>query len=62
MTYRIRNISIAIALALVAALLTSFYVTNYHAMSSKAETNVRSLSPRSTSRPAPPVRTLSAAA
>jgi Flp pilus assembly protein CpaB len=28
MTYRIRNISIAIALALVAALLTSFYVTN----------------------------------
>ena len=29
MTYRLRNIMIAVALALVAALLTSFYVTNY---------------------------------
>ena len=29
MTYRVRNIGIAIALAIVAALLTSFYVTNY---------------------------------
>lgn len=29
MTYRVRNVSIAIALALVAALLTLFYVTNY---------------------------------
>jgi Flp pilus assembly protein CpaB len=29
MTYRIRNIAIAIALAVVAALLTTFYVTNY---------------------------------
>lgn len=29
MTYRIRNIGIAIALAIVAALLTTFYVTNY---------------------------------
>jgi Flp pilus assembly protein CpaB len=29
MTYRIRNIVIAVALALVAALLTTFYVTNY---------------------------------
>ena len=40
MTYRIRNISIAIALALVAALLTSFYVTNYQRDVRKAETNV----------------------
>ena len=29
MTYRVRNIGIAVALAAVAALLTSFYVTNY---------------------------------
>jgi pilus assembly protein CpaB len=29
MTYRVRNIGIAIALAIVAALLTTFYVTNY---------------------------------
>ena len=29
MTYRIRNIGIAVALAVVAALLTTFYVTNY---------------------------------
>jgi Flp pilus assembly protein CpaB len=29
MTYRVRNIGIAVALAFVAALLTSFYVTNY---------------------------------
>src|SRR5262245_6612986 len=29
MTYRLRNIGIAIALAVVAALLTTFYVTNY---------------------------------
>jgi Flp pilus assembly protein CpaB len=29
MTYRIRNITIAVALGLVAALLTTFYVTNY---------------------------------
>jgi Flp pilus assembly protein CpaB len=29
MTYRVRNIGIAVALAIVAALLTSFYVTNY---------------------------------
>jgi Flp pilus assembly protein CpaB len=40
MTYRIRNISIAIALALVAALLTLFYVTNYERDVRKAETNV----------------------
>ncbi len=29
MTYRVRNIGIAVALAAVAALLTSFYVTSY---------------------------------
>src|SRR5579864_9557385 len=29
MTYRVRNIAIAVALAVVAALLTAFYVTNY---------------------------------
>ena len=29
MTYRLRNIGIAIALAVVSALLTTFYVTNY---------------------------------
>jgi Flp pilus assembly protein CpaB len=29
MTYRIRNIAVAVGLALVAALLTTFYVTNY---------------------------------
>ena len=29
MTYRLRNIGIAIVLAVVAALLTTFYVTNY---------------------------------
>ncbi|MDQ2982309.1 MAG: Flp pilus assembly protein CpaB [Actinomycetota bacterium] len=29
MTYRVRNVGIAVALAAVAALLTSFYVTNY---------------------------------
>ena len=40
MTYRLRNISIAIALALVAALLTSFYVTNYQRNVRKDETNV----------------------
>jgi pilus assembly protein CpaB len=40
MTYRIRNISIAVALGLVAALLTSFYVTNYQRNVRKDETNV----------------------
>ena len=29
MTYRIRNIIVAVALAVVAALLTTFYVANY---------------------------------
>lgn len=40
MTYRLRNISIAIALALVAALLTSFYVTNYQRNVRKDEASV----------------------
>lgn len=40
MTYRLRNISIAIALALVAALLTSFYVANYQSNVRKDEANV----------------------
>lgn len=40
MTYRIRNITIAIALALVAALLTGFYVKNYQRDVRKDETNV----------------------
>ena len=40
MTYRVKNISIAVALALVAALLTSFYVTNYQRNVRKGETNV----------------------
>ncbi len=41
MTYRIRNITIAIALALVAAGLTMFYVTNYQRNVRKDETNVQ---------------------
>lgn len=40
MTYRLRNISIAVALALVAALLTSFYVSNYQRNVRKDESNV----------------------
>lgn len=40
MTYRLRNIVIAVALALVAALLTSFYVTNYQRNVQRDETNV----------------------
>ena len=40
MTYRVKNIMIAVALALVAALLTSFYVTNYQRNVRKDETNV----------------------
>jgi pilus assembly protein CpaB len=39
MTYRLRNITIAIALALVAALLTSFYVSNYQRNVRADETN-----------------------
>jgi pilus assembly protein CpaB len=40
MTYRVKNITIAVALALVAALLTSFYVANYQRDVRKGETNV----------------------
>ena len=40
MTYRLRNIIVAVALALVAALLTSFYVTNYQRDVRSNETNV----------------------
>ena len=40
MTYRLRNVSIAIVLALVAALLTSFYVANYQRNVRKDEANV----------------------
>jgi Flp pilus assembly protein CpaB len=41
MTYRLRNIVVAVALALVAALLTSFYVTNYQRDVRRDETNVK---------------------
>lgn len=40
MTYRVKNITLAVALALVAALLTSFYVTNYQRNVRNDETNV----------------------
>jgi Flp pilus assembly protein CpaB len=40
MTYRLRNIAVAVALALVAALLTSYYVTQYQRNIRKDETNV----------------------
>jgi len=40
MTYRVKNITIAVALALVAALLTSFYVTNFQRNVRQDETNV----------------------
>jgi Flp pilus assembly protein CpaB len=40
MTYRVKNITIAVALALVAALLTIFYTTNYQRDVRKDETNV----------------------
>ena len=40
MTYRVKNITIAVALAVVAALLTSFYVTNYQRNVRKDEANV----------------------
>ena len=44
MTYRLRNIFVAVALALVAALLTGFYVTNYQRNVRKDETNVPDIS------------------
>ena len=40
MTYRLRNIIVAVSLALVAALLTSFYVSNYQRSVRKGEANV----------------------
>ena len=40
MTYRVRNIAIAVALALVAAMMTSYYVTNYQRNVQKGEKNV----------------------
>ena len=40
MTYRIRNIGIAVALAIVAALLTTFYVTNYKKSVQQGESTV----------------------
>jgi Flp pilus assembly protein CpaB len=40
MTYRLRNIVVAVALALVAALLTSYYVTQYQRNVRKDEANV----------------------
>ena len=40
MTYRVKNITIAIALAVLAALLTMFYVTNYQRDVRQDETNV----------------------
>lgn len=40
MTHRVRNITIAVTLALVAALLTSYYVTNYQRNVRSDETNV----------------------
>jgi Flp pilus assembly protein CpaB len=41
MTYRARNILVAVALALVAALLTTFYVTNYKRNVQTGEDNVK---------------------
>jgi Flp pilus assembly protein CpaB len=41
MTYRLRNILVAVALALVAALLTMFYVTNYQRNVQRNEANVQ---------------------
>lgn len=41
MTYRVRNISIAVALALVAALMTIFYVSNYQRNVQREEASVK---------------------
>lgn len=41
MTYRIRNIAIAVALALVAALLVTFYVSNYKRRVQQGESSVQ---------------------
>jgi pilus assembly protein CpaB len=41
MTYRLRNITVAVALALVAALLTTFYVANYKRHVRQSETTVK---------------------
>src|SRR3954453_9903486 len=40
MTYRIRNIAVAVGLALVAALLTTFYVANYKRHVRQSESTV----------------------
>jgi len=54
MTYRIRNILIAVGLALVAMLLTLFYVTNYKRTVQKSTSGVavyvaaKDLTPRTT--------------
>jgi Flp pilus assembly protein CpaB len=41
MTYRLRNIAVAVGLALIAALLTTFYVANYKRHVRQAETTVQ---------------------
>lgn len=41
MTYRLRNIAVAVGLALVAALLTTFYVANYKRHVQQSETTVK---------------------
>ena len=41
MTYRLRNIFVAVGLALVAALLTTFYVANYKRHVQQSETTVK---------------------
>ncbi len=41
MTYRVRNIAIAVGLALVAAMLTTFYVTNYKRSVQQGESQVK---------------------
>src|SRR4051812_14216171 len=41
MTYRVRNIAIAVGLALIAALLTTFYVANYKRHVRQSEDSVK---------------------